>query len=411
MENIRDIRKKKNLFFVLPKEILINNIQINRNKTAAVIIFLYYKESLYDYFSYIEKIPLSIDVYIVSNNDRLNLDISQFLEKNMRKIVIIKSENRGRDVSALLVACHDITLQYEYICFVHDKKRKSYISKEDFDLWIENLWGNTLGSKKYILNVLQIFEKNKEVGLLVPPEPIGKTLSTWYDNGWGGNFELTRQLSEELRLKCDLNPDKSPITFGTVFWAKSICLKKIFDKKWKYEDFDEEPLKDDGTTSHAIERILGYVAQDAGYDTGTIMNTLYAEKVFSVVQENFKAIYQFLKRTNNIYNFDAFLKKINSLYEFCKKNTQVYLYGAGKLGKECLQLLREEGFEPTGYVVTDTSDCDQKVDGLSVSSINEINYIEEVGIIITAGGRFQEEIEENLRARNIKNYIKYKENF
>ncbi len=405
MDNVRDIRKMKNLYFVLSDKISENNTSTNAG--TAIMLFLYYEESLNEYLSYIDKIPSFIDVYIVSNNDRLYSHILRFIEESQRKIKFVRSEKRGREISALLVACRDIVLNYEYICFVHDKKRKDYIPEADFNLWIENLWRNTIGSEKYILNVLNVLDTNKKIGLLVPPEPIGNYLSAWYDNVWASDFELANQLVEEMNLKCDLDINKSPVTLGTFFWAKSVALKKLFKKNWKYEDFDEEPLKDDGTISHAIERILGYVAQDAGYDTGTIMNISYAEKLFSIAQEYFSDTYRLLKRTYNIVDHDKFLKKKNLIYNFYKENVQTYLYGAGKIGKQCLQLLRSEGCEPSGFIVTDNSELTYKVEGLSVKTIDEIDNIEDAGIIITVSAQFQKEIETNLRLRGIKNYIKY----
>lgn len=405
MDNVRDIRKMKNLYFVLSDKIADNHT--SSDVRTAIIMFLYYEESLDEYLSYVDKIPSFIDIYIVSNNDRLYINIGQLIKKKKNKIKFINSDNRGRDVSALLVACKGIALSYEYICFVHDKKRKDYISEEDFNLWIENLWGNTIGSKNYILNVLNILDTNKKIGLLVPPEPIGKYLSAWYDNAWAGDFDLAKQLIEEMDLKCDLDFDKSPITLGTAFWAKNVALKKLFEKNWEYEDFDEEPLKDDGTISHAIERILGYVAQDAGYDTGTVMNTSYAEKLLCISQEYISATYHLLKKTYNISGSGVFLKKKDLICKFCKENAQTYLYGAGKVGKGCLQLLRAEGCEPTGYIVTDSSECVYRVEGLPVRTIDEIDNIEEIGIIITVSAKFLEDIEMNLRRRGIKNYIKY----
>ncbi|WP_353937923.1 rhamnan synthesis F family protein, partial [Parabacteroides goldsteinii] len=37
-------------------------------------------------------------------------------------IKVIVVENRGRDVSALLVGCAPYISDYKYVCFVHDKK-------------------------------------------------------------------------------------------------------------------------------------------------------------------------------------------------------------------------------------------------------------------------------------------------
>lgn len=407
MDDIRDIRKKKNLYFVLANELPDNYVSVNVK--VAIIIFLYYEESLNQYLSYVDIIPSFIDVYIVTNNNRLYDRILQFIETSGKGIKLISSHKRGRDVSALLVACKDIVPNYEYICFIHDKKRKESVLEEDFNLWIENIWGNLIGSKNYILNVLDVLISNKKIGLLVPPEPIGKYIKIWYTNAWGQNFELTTHLAKEMELNCNLAWDKSPITLGTVFWAKSIALKKLFDKNWRYEDFDEEPLKDDGTISHAIERILGYVAQDAGYDTGTVMNTSYAEKLVCILQEYLTGIYPLVEDTYKTYYIFPweFIRKKELIYNFYKENVRVYLYGAGNIGERCLRLLRLEGYEPEGYIVSDKSRCIPAEGEVSVKTLDEIEDIDKAGIIITVGRKLQQEIENTLKTRGIKNYIKY----
>ena len=44
---------------------------------------------------------------------------------------------------------------------------------------------------------------------------------------------------------------------------------------------------------------------------------------------------------------------------------------------------------------------------MSVKEIEEIGNIYKMGIIITVGMKFQEEIENNLKRRGITNYMKY----
>ena len=361
MQNVYDIRRKKNLYFILSEKIAVNNKLMNYS--CAVIIFLYYKETLNKYFSYIDNIESNIDIYIVSNNTKIFIDILQYIKKSPKCIQLIKSQNRGRDVSALLVACRDILQGYEYICFVHDKKRKNYISDEAFELWIDNLWGN--------------------------------------------DFELTQQLARELDLNCEMNKNKPPITLGMCFWVKSCALKKLYEKKWKYESFDEEPLKDDGTISHAIERILGYVAQDAGYLTGTVMQISYAEKILAMIQEQAFSMYRLLSNTYGTQNLEKFLETKDRIQRFYMRNKLIYLYGAGEIGKNCMQLMRAIECKPAGYLVTDKSKCKDRIEGIPVKSINEIENFEKVGIIITVSDSLQDEIETILIANGIKNYIKY----
>ena len=44
-------------------------------------------------------------------------------------------------------------------------------------------------------------------------------------------------------------------------------------------------MPDDGTISHALERIFGFAAVDAGYKVKTIMNAQYASKLITILQE------------------------------------------------------------------------------------------------------------------------------
>lgn len=406
MKNVYDIRKEKNLYFILPEGIETDCSQIGHS--SAVIMFLYYEESLNKYLSYIDNIVQTIDIYIVSNNVDIYGVILQYIEKSQNRIWLVKSQNRGREVSAFLIACRGILKKYEYICFVHDKKRKEYISKEAFEFWIDNLWGNTLGDGAYISNVLHILESNKEIGLLAPPEPIGKFTPFLYGGDvWGQDFILTQQLARELGLECRMEKDKPPVTLGMCFWARSRALEKLLKKDWRYESFDEEPLKDDGTVSHAIERILGYVAQDAGFSTGAIMRASYAEKMLASIQMQSLSLYQLLKKAYGIHNLERLLEEKERLQKFYEENKHVYLYGAGKVGKNCLRLLRAIECEPTGFLVTEKRGCGEKVEGVPVKSIYEIGNNKEVGVIITVGASLQDEVETVLKARGNRNYIKY----
>lgn len=408
MKNVRDIREDKNLFFLIPEDIVIGKFTCNEN--VAVIIYLYYEEYLCKYISYIDKIPPNFAIYIVTSNDNLYELINQYrLQNENKNILLIKKENRGRDISALLVACRDICLKYEYICFVHDKRKKEWIPSADFELWIENLWGNTLGTQEYILNLLYTLERNPEIGVMAPPEPMGSYLNAWYINTWGNNFELVYNLINELKVNCDLDISKSPITLGSVFWARSRALKKLFEKKWNYLDFEEEPLNENGTISHAIERIFAYVAQDAGYNTGTVMNISYAKKMLCYTQKRFSAVYQLFQDEYGFSDVENFPEKRNIIYEFCKENKKVYLYGAGKVGKGCLHLLRAGGYQPLGFIVSNMCQHSQEIEGIPVRTLENINCIAEVGIIVTVGKKLQEEIVEELLTHDIKNYIKYLE--
>lgn len=398
---------EKELYYILSERTVEKPLKKDALKNTAVAVYLYYSDTLEKYFEYIKNIPIEIDVHIISANPETWEAIETFVESR-KNVSFIKKENRGRDVSALLVVFRKIAINYQYFCFIHDKKEKTEFMKQDIDFWVRNLWDNTLKSKSYIQNVLGILEC-ENVGLLVPPEPTGEHKSDWYRNVWYDNFEQTKALAEELGLECDIATEKSPITLGTVFWAKTDALKKLLEKEWKYEDFPEEPLPDDGAVSHAIERILAYVAQDAGYDTGIAMCSSYAEKLLLYAKSNLTEAYSLMTQNfgiRNIHQVKHYNEQKHVIENFFQTYDKIYLYGAGLYGKEFLHMLNCLGYRPDGFVVSDGQKKMNTIDGVPVLELKELNPTDNVGIFITVNYGLQQELETALLKRGFKNYFK-----
>ncbi len=257
---------------------------------VAIAVNLYYEESMLSYLKYLSGVPSEIDVYIFSSN--LNV-LEELKDKysNSANIFFQKKENRGRDISALLVAFKPYMSRYYYICFLHDKKEKYDLLAEDVEFWRENLWENMIFSESYIWNAIDLM-RDEHYGVLLPPKPIGKYLDTMYVDCWRENYDNVVLLAQQLGLKLPIDrEDTDVLAIGTVFWCNVGALKKLFSYEWTYEDFMDEPLPYDGTISHAIERILGFVALDAGYKVGTIMNCQYAAKLNDIMQQKLEFTY------------------------------------------------------------------------------------------------------------------------
>lgn len=412
MENPYVIRKEKNLYYVLPEDSLKSVLSEETLKSTLIIINLYYLDSLDKYLRYLDIIPAQIQVYIVSSSERLLEQVRIYIEsKELINVELVIKKNRGRDISALLVSCREEILKYKYLCFVHDKKASQEYLKNDTDMWIDNLWDNTLISAKYISNVINLFENNCKIGLLVPPEPIGEHMMHWFSNTWGGNYENTQGLADKLKIGCCMDSDIPVITLGTVFWCKIDALLKLFQVKWKYEDFPDEPLPMDGTLSHAIERILSFVAQDAGYYTGTIMCSSYARRLMSFLQDNMRKAFNVLsyftlKNEYDICKINVTEAGISKLIKFCNENDAIYLYGAGVIGNRCLNFLRMNGCEPKGFIVSEKV-YNAEINGLKVINLWQLKSIKKVGIIVTVSEKYQKEVIANLIDYDFDNYISY----
>lgn len=408
--NIYQIAREKKLNYILPTNICMDSSQCCRLDEIGIFIHLHYKEDLNDYLSYIKNIPEGVNIYISVSDQEMQEKIKRHIEcGEIPSCHIVKKQNRGRDISALLVAFREIILTYKYVCFIHDKKAKGYKKEvqRETDAWIEGMWSNLLASEKYIYNIINILETHMELGLLVPPEMAGIWCNHAYADMWKTDFQNTLRLAEVLKLDSNISTDYPLITVGTVFWCRVDALKKLFAVDWKYEDFQEEPLPLFGTLGHAVERILGFVAQDAGYETGYVMSQEYAREYIFQLKDTLREAYKNLNDVG-VYSLarrELYQKQREKIISYIKKYPKIYFYGPGYFGKECCQIAAEEGKKPDAFIISQREKERRDYLGFPLYAIDEIDIDENTGILITVGAMRQEEIISILKQRGIKNYL------
>jgi lipopolysaccharide biosynthesis protein len=54
-----------------------------------------------------------------------------------------------------------------------------------------------------------------------------------------------------------------------MFWTRPSALEPLLRLNFDWKDYPEEPAPLDGTTLHAIERLLPFAAREAGYKYAT----------------------------------------------------------------------------------------------------------------------------------------------
>lgn len=398
--NVYDLRAIYHLYYVLSKNSC-DNTDALMGKKVAVIVNLYYSGQVEVCCEKLNELPPEIDIYICISNAKLENEIGKFM---VRKYQIILKKNRGRDVTALLVASRKIILDYEYICFVHDKRSPQFGEQQWAESWFYSMWENTLGSGSFVKNVIQTMESKKELGLLCIPEPFHGCYYSFIGGMWGGNFENTKKLCAQLGVDAKMEPDKDPISLGTVFWCKTKALLPLFAYEFNYEDFPEEPLPKDATISHAIERSLAYIAQAQGYYTGTLMTDEYATLRISTLYEMMKVTTLAL-RTYTPLKFPSDAMQVNninrSLAVFCKKYKNIYIYGAGVKGKKCAASLKQLKVDFDGFVVSQGHVENDLIYGKRVFEISDMANGKDVGIILALNEKNRYEVEKSLEDINI----------
>lgn len=264
-----DIVKNMNLTYVLPtnqyNEELLQK-QTTENK-IALVMHLYFEDLLEESYHYVSAMPEKADIYLTTDTEKKKAAIEKVFAKlpcNKLEVRVIK--NRGRDVSSLLVGVKDVIMDYDLVCFAHDKKTAQVKPGTIGASFAYKCFENTLSNKAYVGNVINTFVNNPRMGLLCPPEPNHSTFFTTIGFEWGPNFNITRDLAKKLGLTVPISVASPPVApLGTMFWFRPKAMKPLYNKDWKYEDFPAEPNKIDGTLLHAIERIYPFIVQESGY--------------------------------------------------------------------------------------------------------------------------------------------------
>lgn len=268
------------------------------NKKIAVVLHITYEDIIDETLNYVRHIPRNVDLFITTKPEYMREVVrSKIQNLGFKSFEVRVAEDRGRLESALLIGCRDVFLsgEYDLVCYIHDKKspgvRPGTVSQAFMYKYLEN----TLASESYLKNIVQTFEENPRLGLLAPPPPLHSYFQPVMKNPLTLSFEPMIALVERLGLNVQISPRENFITLGSAFWCRPAALRKLFQYNWKYSDFPEEPAKTDGTILHAIERIYGFVAQDAGYYCGWVMNDQYARieltNLYYFMFENLSKVY------------------------------------------------------------------------------------------------------------------------
>lgn len=279
--SLSDVVRCAQLNRVLPRDLALERAT-NGHLKVGLIYHAYYEDLFDEDISYIRNFPDNIDVLITTDSDKKKRLLEDKLRKNGRMGTVVVIENRGRDISALLVGAADFVFKYELICFAHDKKTTQIDPQSIGRSWAYKLHENLFATRAYISNVIGLFEKESRLGIAFPSGPNHGSYAYTLGTGWSGNFENTRKLLEHFGIHVRIHERTMCVApLGTCFWFRPQALKKLFTvthgKGWGYEDFPREPNRVDQTILHAIERAYAYFAQDAGYYPVYLYNDKFAE--------------------------------------------------------------------------------------------------------------------------------------
>ncbi|WP_421684432.1 hypothetical protein HKW98_08715 [Stutzerimonas urumqiensis] len=219
-------------------------------RRVAVHFHVYYDDMLEDCIAYLNNVPAAFDLFVSVPEGRDSTRYAKTLGEAVplaRNICIEEVPNRGRDIAPFIVQFGKRLESYDIVGHFHTKKSPQC---ESLTGWFTNLMNTLCGSRS---GVAQIFGLLADDGKVV--YPAGRRL-TWEHDGWSDNFEIARAL---VRRTGHFNLADFPyVEFpqGTMFWARTECLRDYLKLPLRFADFPQEPIEADGTLAHALERLV-----------------------------------------------------------------------------------------------------------------------------------------------------------
>jgi lipopolysaccharide biosynthesis protein len=229
---------------------------------TALHIHAYYIDQLADILNRLNLNRHLPDLFVSVRSDADALIARSILVNYVGQVVdITVFPNVGRDIGPMLTGFGPVLIRdYDVIGHVHTKK--SLFSKNDLWVanWVEFTLSNMLGSDQagpMIDPVLTAMVADERVGMIYPEDP--------HIPGWGQNTDVAEQIAVQLGVGALPSAFNFPV--GTMFWARSDALRPFVELGLSWSDYPSEPIANDGTMLHALERLFGAVPTHKGWKT------------------------------------------------------------------------------------------------------------------------------------------------
>ncbi|HEY0329461.1 MAG TPA: rhamnan synthesis F family protein [Rhodopseudomonas sp.] len=229
---------------------------------VAIQAHFHYPELIVDFLAKLGANQHRCDLYLTTDT----IAKAKFLETATAKydrgcVVTRVVPNRGRDIGPFLTAFRqELVGGYDVIGHFHGKRSLS-VDPAGGETWRDFLWHHLIGDLYPMMDfVLHRFEDDPGLGMVFAEEP--------HIVGWSKNRGLAEQLARKMNIALPL-PQFHEFPVGTMFWARAEALAPMFSLDLGWEDYPEEPIDDDGTVLHALERLLPLAAGHANLSFAT----------------------------------------------------------------------------------------------------------------------------------------------
>jgi glycosyltransferase involved in cell wall biosynthesis len=202
-------------------------------------------------------------VLTTTSEDRAEALKSILTQMGVRHTTVAVTPNRGRDIAPMLTAFgREHFADYDLVGHFHGK-RSPHVDTAVGAAWRNFTWEHLVGGEWPMMDtIITAMAADESLGLVFPEDP--------HLNAWDKNREIADDLAARMDLDLPL-PNHFDFPIGTMFWARPAVLRPLQELGIDWNDFPPEPLPIDGSMLHALERLLPFSAEKAGYRFATAM--------------------------------------------------------------------------------------------------------------------------------------------
>ncbi|MFN3938581.1 MAG: glycoside hydrolase family 99-like domain-containing protein [Gemmobacter sp.] len=221
----------------------------------AICVHIYYPDLWPEFEAVLRRVGVPFDLYLTATFR--GEETGALLDEVRRAFPAAQTfamPNHGRDILPFVALINAGAFDgYRAVAKIHTKRSPHRI---DGDRWRRHLIDGILPAEG-LGERLDAFLADREAAFWVA-DGQHYTGTEW----WGSNEPRTRDLLRRVELTA--RPDALSFPAGSMYWVKPLMLGMIRALQLTPEDFEPEQAQVDGTTAHAIERVLGHFAEAAG---------------------------------------------------------------------------------------------------------------------------------------------------
>jgi lipopolysaccharide biosynthesis protein len=227
---------------------------------VAAVVHVFYAELLDELLRHLAAMPVPFDLF-VTNATGAELPVDTARLPQVQRCLILGVENHGRDSWPLVQVINAGLLDdHELVVRVHTKRsdwreRHGQLGGTGGD-WRAELLSAVLGDPDNVSEIIDAFRAAPDLGVVTAD---GSVLGPEF---WGQNGPVTATLLR--RLGVELRPDALSFPAGSMYWARAVVLRRLRDLRMSRDDFEPWGPQIDGTTAHALERVVGLLAVETG---------------------------------------------------------------------------------------------------------------------------------------------------